>query len=323
MELLVSLIGNKMGKVLQGKVAVITGAGRGIGRAMAILMAREGAKLVVNDYGVRPNGIGASSAPADEVVAEIRGAGGEAVASYDTVATAEGGESIIRTASDNYGRIDILVNNAGIMRDRMIFNMTEDEWDAVIKVHLYGHFHCTRPASAIMRRQQWGRIVNVSSTAGLGQTVGVSNYAAAKEGIIGFTRAVAGDLLKYNVTCNAIRPLAVTRLLLFDEKRKEAWLEQAATERIEEMERSKPEDIAPLAVYLASEEAGKVTGHTFFVGAHVVSLYSEPERVRTIYKEERWSIDELRQTIPELIASSPSFNNSVYGVVKNECVEAI
>lgn len=281
---------------MQGKVAVITGAGRGIGRAIAIQMAQEGAKVVVNDYGVHLNGTGSSSSlPAEQVVEEIRKIGREAVANTDTVATLEGGENIIKTTVETYGRVDILVNNAGIVRDRMIFNLTEHEWDEVIKVHLYGHFHCTRPASAIMKKQQWGRIINISSGAALGQTLGSSNYAAAKEGIIGFTRAVARDMLIYNVTCNAIRPLALTRG--FDQKRKEAWLKQGKIQAVEEMEHSRPEDVAVFVVYLSTDEAANITGRTFFVAGGTIGLYSEPELTKMIYKDGRWTIEELRQIV--------------------------
>lgn len=290
-----------MDGIVKDKVAVVTGAGRGIGRAVAILMAQEGAKVVVNDYGVNPDGTGSSPPGAEEVVEEIRKAGGEAVANFDTVATAEGGENIIKTAVEKLGGMHILVNNAGIVRDRMIFNLTEDDWDAVVKVHLYGHFHCTQPASIIMRRQQWGRIINISSGAGLG-VMGSSNYAAAKEGIVGFTRAIAHDMRKYNVTCNAIRPLALTRH--FDQKRKEAWLKQGLTEAVEIMEGSKPEDLAPFIVYLASEEAANISGRTFSLIGGTISLLSEPDTIRTIYKEGRWTIEELRRVVPKSVAAT-------------------
>jgi len=181
-----------MGERLKDKVAVITGAGRGLGRAHALALAAEGAKVVVNDLGGAVDGKGASHAPADEVVAEIKRMGGEAVA-----------------------------NNAGVLRDRMVFNMSEEEWDIVIKVHLYGHFNCTRHACSIFRQQRSGRIINTSSTAGLGN-MGQANYSAAKEGIVGLTRTVARDMGIYGVTCNAIRPIAATRLTVTPEL-KAAW----------------------------------------------------------------------------------------------------
>ncbi|HXH20838.1 MAG TPA: SDR family NAD(P)-dependent oxidoreductase, partial [Dehalococcoidia bacterium] len=197
---------------LEGKVAVVTGAGRGIGRGIALLMAKEGAKVVVNDLGGNTDGTGVDQGPAMEVVEEIRKAGGTAVPNFDSVASVQGGENIIKTALDNFGRIDILVNNAGILRDRMIFNMTEEEWDAVIAVHLKGQYCTIKPASILMRQQRWGRIVNFSSTSGLIGNAGQANYGAAKAGVAGLTRVVARDLGRYGVTCNAIAPVAATRL---------------------------------------------------------------------------------------------------------------
>ncbi len=177
-----------MGDRLKDKVAVVTGSGRGVGRAIALGMAGEGAKVVVNDLGVARDGSGSSSSAADDVVAEIKKMGGQAVANYDSVATAEGGESIIKTAVEKFGRIDILVNNAGFLRDRMIFNMTPDDWDTIMKVHLYGTFNTTKPASVLMRQQRYGRIINTSSSSGLLGNAGQSNYGAAKGGIAAFTR---------------------------------------------------------------------------------------------------------------------------------------
>jgi NAD(P)-dependent dehydrogenase (short-subunit alcohol dehydrogenase family) len=197
---------------LEGKVAVVTGSGRGIGRGVAMLMAAEGAKVVVNDPGVAVDGTGHDNGPAAEVVAEIKAKGGTAVPNFDTVATLEGGENIIKTALDNFGRIDILVNVAGILRDRMIFNMPKEDWDAVIAVHLKGHFNTIKPASILMRQQRWGRIINFSSTSGLTGNAGQANYGAAKAGIAGLTRVVARDLGRYGVTCNAIAPGAATRM---------------------------------------------------------------------------------------------------------------
>ncbi|MFZ7110835.1 MAG: SDR family oxidoreductase [Desulfatiglandales bacterium] len=290
-----------MEKTLEKKVAVITGAGRGIGRAMALRLAQKGAKVVVNDYGVGPDGRGSAPGLAEDVAEEIVNAGGEAVSNGDSVATKEGGNRIIGTALKAFGGIDILVNNAGIVVDRMIFNLTEQDWDLVVKVNLYGHYFCTRPATQAMRQQRSGRIINMSSGAGLGKTIGCANYAAAKEGVIGFTRAVARDMLKYGVTCNAIRPLALTRH--FDEDRKQAWLRQGKTSEVEEMENSRPEDVADFVCYLASDEAGYITGRTFYVGGGMISLYSEPERIATIRRENTWTEETLQQTVPGLLGS--------------------
>ena len=183
-----------MGDRLKDRVAIVTGAGRGIGRGEALALASEGAKIVVNDLGGAADGTGGEASPADEVVEEIKKMGGEAVANYDSVATTQGGENIVKTAVDAFGKLDILVNNAGILRDVMVFNMTEEQWDIIMKVHLYGHFNTIRPACVLFRQQRSGRIINTSSTAGLGGTFGQANYGAAKEGIVGLTRKVAQDM---------------------------------------------------------------------------------------------------------------------------------
>jgi len=295
-----------MGDRLKGKVAVITGAGRGIGRGIALLMAEEGASVVVNDLGGAADGTGEETLPADEVVAEIKSKGGIAVANYDTVATTEGGENIIKTAMDSFGRLDILVNNAGVLRDRMIFNMTPGEWDVVLKVHLYGTFNCARPASVVMRQQRCGRIINFSSSSGLGN-MGQVNYSAGKEGIIGLTRTVARDLGRYGVTCNAIRPGAATRLTLTPELRA-AWDKRAAEggKPLPELTEWSPDDIAPFVVWLASDAAANVNGYDFSVKAGHIGLYSQPTEIRSIAKaggQERWTFEELEDLAPkELVA---------------------
>ncbi len=296
-----------MGDRLKGKVVVITGAGRGIGRAEAILFAEEGAKVVVNDLGSAGDGTGEAATPADEVVKEIKDRGGEAVANYDSVATTEGGENIIKAALDAFGRLDILVNNAGILRDRMVFNMTPEEWDIVMKVHLYGHFNCTKPACAVFRQQRSGRIINTSSESGLGN-MGQANYSAAKEGVIGFTRTVARDMGKYGVTCNAVRPRAATRLTVSPELR-------AATERAKatgaamppgaDMIASlpEPEAMVPFVVYLATDEAASINGCTFLISGDQIALYSEPVVAKTIYKDGTWTLDELSAIVPSTLAA--------------------
>ena len=290
--------------LLDGKVAVITGAGRGLGRSEALLFASEGAKVVINDLGGGSDGAGAASVPADEVVAEIKKMGGQAVANYDSVSTWKGGENIIKSAVDAFGKIDILVNNAGILRDRMVFNMTEDEWDIIQKVHMYGHFFCTRHACAFFRQQRSGRIINTSSQAGLGN-LGQANYSAAKEGIVGFTRTVALDMGKYGVTVNCIRPIAATRLTGTPEL--QAAMEKKAKEGGgglgldigAELKRMAPEHIAPLVAYLATDAAGGINGKTFFVGGGEVGLYSEPVVVSSIFKDGVWTVKELADLMPK------------------------
>jgi 3-oxoacyl-[acyl-carrier protein] reductase len=286
-----------MARVLEGKVAVVTGAGRGIGRGEAMALAAAGAKVVVNDLGGGGDGVGRDAAPAQQVVNEIKAAGGEAVASLDSVGEAGSAERIIQTAVDHFGRIDILVNNAGILRDRMVFNMSDEEWDIVLKVHLYGHFYCARAASRHMRAQKWGRIINTSSTAGLGSTFGQANYGAAKEGIVGLTRQIARDMAKYNTTCNAIRPTAATRLTLNPELIAN-WERAGLTDIKERVTANQPDDISPFILFLCTEAAANISGRTFAVFGGEISLYSEPALERTIYKKGRWTVEELVDVIP-------------------------
>jgi NAD(P)-dependent dehydrogenase (short-subunit alcohol dehydrogenase family) len=283
-----------MGDRLKGKVAIVTGAGRGIGRGEALALASEGAKVVINDLGGGTDGTGTGSSPAEEVVAEIKRMGGQAVANYDSVATMQGGENIVKTAVDKFGKLDILVNNAGILRDRMVYNISEEDWDLVLKVHLYGHFNTIKPACVFFRQQRYGRIINTSSIAGLcGTTYGQANYGAAKEGIVGLTRKVARDMGRYGVTCNCIRPNAGTRLTLSDEMRK-SWPKEA----IDKLEQMKPEDIAPLVVWLASDDAANVNGRVFFVETGRVGLFSEPVLEKQLVKAGGWTIDELFMFMP-------------------------
>jgi NAD(P)-dependent dehydrogenase (short-subunit alcohol dehydrogenase family) len=279
---------------LEGKVAAITGAGRGIGRGIAILMAEEGANVVVNDPGVNPDGSGHDDGPADQVVAEITAKGHSAIANYDTVATADGGEKIIKSAIDKFGRLDILVNNAGILRDRMIFNMSEQEWDEVMAVHLKGSFNTIKPASVIMRQQRCGRIVNFSSESGLWGNAGQANYGAAKSAIAGLTRVVARDLGRYGVTCNAIAPRAWTRLVATIPGRDG----NPDTERIQQLD---PEAIAPMVAYLASDPAWNVNGQIFLVYSGTVAVLQHPTQWRTISKPAMWDLDELSRMVPQML----------------------
>jgi hypothetical protein len=276
--------------MLEGKVAVVTGAGRGIGREIAILLAKEGAKVVVNDFGGREDGTGGEAKVADDVVKDIQAAGGAAVGNYDAVGSMEAGKKIIQTALDTFGKLDILVNNAGILRDRMIFNMTEEEWDGVIRVHLKGTFACTRAAVPFMRERKSGRIINFTSTSGLVGNVGQANYAAAKLGIVGFTKVVALDMAKYNVTANCISPFAWTRLIGTIPTETEAQ-----KKRVEKLKKMSPADIAPLVAYLAGDEAQYVSGQIFGVRGKEIFIFSQPRPVRSIHHSEGWTPDLLSE----------------------------
>jgi NAD(P)-dependent dehydrogenase (short-subunit alcohol dehydrogenase family) len=293
-----------MGDRLKAKVAIVTGAGRGIGRGEALLLAAEGAAVVVNDPGVNSDGTGHDNGPADQVVAEIKARGGQAVANHGDVSSFQDGETMVQQALDAFGRLDILVNNAGILRDRMVFNMTEQEWDAVIAVHLKGHFNVTRCACVIFRQQRNGRIVNTSSTSGLGN-MGQANYSAAKEGIVGLTRTVARDMGRYGVTCNAIRPTAGTRLTVNPQmeaaraKATDTGMRDASLPTGEDIAKMDPEAIAPLVTYLCTDEASYLNGRIFYVRGNQVGTYPEPEPVRTIFASgPRWTLDQLVEVVP-------------------------
>jgi NAD(P)-dependent dehydrogenase (short-subunit alcohol dehydrogenase family) len=279
--------------MLKERVVVVTGAARGIGREIALLMARHGAKVVVNDYGGGADGTGPASAPADEVVREIKAAGGQAVANHDSVASMAGGQRIVQTALDHFGQVDVVVNNAGILRDRMIFNMTEEEWDAVVGTHLKGTFAVTRAAVPHMRERKSGRIINMTSTSGLVGNVGQANYAAAKLGIVGFTKVVALDMARYNVTANCISPFAWTRMIGTIPTETEA--QRARVEKIKQMG---PEHIAPVAVFLASDEAKDVSGQVLGVRGKEVMLFCHMRPVFRIHSDVGWTPERLAAMFP-------------------------
>jgi NAD(P)-dependent dehydrogenase (short-subunit alcohol dehydrogenase family) len=286
-----------MGDRLKDRRVVVTGAGRGIGRAIALAFAAEGARVVVNDLGTAADGSGADASLADVVADEIRQRGGEAVANHDSVATAEGGERIVGAAVTAFGGIDVLVNNAGFLRLRMIFNMTPEEWDDVVKVHLYGVFHCTRVATNLMRKQRSGRIINMTSGAGLTGAPGTANYGAAKAGIAGFTRCCALDLGRYGITVNALAPYAVTRL---EKLTHQALVDSGFT--AETADPPRPEDVAPLAVYLATDAAAGINGCIFGVTGKRIDLHAQPVPVKSIFGKERWTVDELADIMPRTLA---------------------
>ena len=286
---------------LKGRNAVVTGAGRGIGRAVAILLAQEGANVVVNDPGVNVDGSGHDNGPADQVAEEIRNAGGNALANHDSVATAEGGENMVRQCVDAFGRIDILINVAGILRDRMIFNMAEDEWDAVINVHLKGHFNTIKPASVLMRQQRYGRIVNFSSISGLRGNSGQANYGAAKAGIAGLTRVVARDLGRYGVTTNCIAPGAMTRMVAQvpeSARQLRAARGLGAVPPPQSIAERTPEQVAPMTVWLCTDDAWNVNGKIFHVAGGNVALAHEEMPIRQITKDGKWTVEELMTLVP-------------------------
>jgi len=290
-----------MGDRLKDRVAIVTGGGRGIGRGESLLLASEGAAVVINDFGGSAAGEGGEKTPADEVVDEIKKAGGKAIANYGNIAQFSTGEELVKQAIDTFGRLDIVVNNAGILRDRMVFNMAEEEWDAVIAVHLKGHFNLTRHACVVFRQQRSGVIVNTSSESGLGN-MGQANYSAAKEGIVGLTRTVARDMGKYGVRCNAIRPRAGTRLVISDEMKAAAERGGAAGMQVQALEAfaktNPPEAVAPMVVWLCTDEAANVNGRNFLVGGNHIGLYSEPELIANIHTEGTWDLDTVAKLAP-------------------------
>ena len=264
-----------MANYLDGKVIAITGAGSGIGKAIALAAAAEGAKVVVADIGVTMAGEDPTSEVAEGVVAEIKAAGGEAIVAVDDVSSMEGGTHIVQTAVDTWGRIDGVVCVAGILRERMLFNMSEDEWDSVIATHLKGHFTVFRAASAVMRKQEGGGSLIAFTSGAFAGSVAQANYASAKGGIVSLVRSAAAGLYRYGITANAIAPVAKTRM--------------SENVPMELAENGDPEDIAPMVIYLLSNKAKHITGQIYTVVGKKIAVWNQPQEVRAMYSEGRWT----------------------------------
>jgi NAD(P)-dependent dehydrogenase (short-subunit alcohol dehydrogenase family) len=284
---------------LDGRVTIITGAGRGIGREHALLFAAEGAKVVVNDLGGGADGSGSDATPAEEVVAEIRAAGGEAIANHDDVADWEGSQQLVNAAIEAFGTLHVLVNNAGILRDRVLVNMTEQEWDDVVRVHLRGHFLPSKWAASYWREQSKAgtpvkaSIINTTSTSGLFSNAGQTNYGAAKSGIATFTEISQKELGRYGVRCNAIAPAARTRLTMTVPGAEERYAERAREAERTGFDKSDPSNISPFVAYLATEDC-PIAGKVFFVYGGGVHLFQPWTLVDKVETDHRWTIEELR-----------------------------
>ncbi len=286
-------------------MAIVTGAGRGIGRSVALMLAEEGAAVVVNDLGGSVDGAGRSSGPASGVVDEIRSAGGRALASFDSVAEFDGAGRIVGTALDGFGRVDIVCHAAGILRDRMVFNMTEEEWDGVLRVHLVGAFNIVRSALPHLMEQGYGRVVLFSSISALG-AAGQANYAAAKEGMVGLTRALAEELGPHGITVNAVYPGANTRMMATVMNTPRSATQgpsgavgaDALLSSPEPPEAQTPGSNAAKIVYLCTEPAGSITGQVISTNGWSLGLYSRRRVVRSIHKDGRWTLEELERLMP-------------------------
>ena len=295
--------------LLENKVVIVTGAGGGIGRDFAHAMAAEGAKVVVNDVGASVSGEGKDAGPAHKVVEEIKAKGGSAVANTDSVAEWESANRIIECAIDSFQKIDVVVNNAGILRDRFFFNMSLEEWKAVIDVHLNGTFYVARAAAPYFKSQKSGRYISMTSTSGLVGNFGQANYAAAKLGIAALSKSMALDMAKYKVTSNCISPFAWSRMI--GTIPAETPDQKARLEKMKRMETAK---IAPLAVYLASDAAQDVTGQIFAVRANEIFLMSQSRPLRSVHRAEGWT--------PEAIAEHaiPSMRAHFYALDRSQDV---
>ena len=295
---------------VQGKVIVVTGAGRGIGREIALLAAAEGARVVVNDLGGSAEGEGADLGVADRVVAEITRAGGAAVANGDSVADPQGAERIIKTAIDQFGRIDCVINNAGILRDRIFHRMSAVDWDSVIKVHLYGAFYVSKAAAPYFREQESGSFVHFTSTSGLIGNFGQANYAAAKLGIVGLSKSIALDMARFKVRSNCVSPFAWSRLIgtiPTDTLEQKARVERVRTT----MTAAK---IAPLCVFLASDSSTDITGQIFAVRKDEIFLMSQSRPIRVAHRDGGWTVGAIADTL------MPAFRSALYPLDRSQDV---
>lgn len=287
--------------LMKGKVAVVTGAGRGVGREIAICLAAEGASVIVNDLGASLQGEGVDMSPAQEVVQAIEAAGGKAIANGDSVAEYSGAESMVATALEKFGRIDAVVHSAGILRDSIFHKLEPEQFEAVLRVHLFGAFNISRAAAPHFRNQNSGAIVHMTSTSGLIGSVGQANYAAAKMGIVGLSRSVALDMQRFNVRSNCIAPHAFSRMI-------ESIPGKTPEEQEREMEkrrtRTRADQIAPLAAFLCSDAAEGISGQIFGARGNEVYLYSQPRPIRTLHRDDGWTVAKLAETLPGALRAS-------------------
>ena len=281
--------------ILKDKVAIITGAGRGIGKETALFLSKQGVKILVNDLGANPDGSGEDKI-ADEVVSEITNLGGKALANYDSVDSFEGGQNIFNSALSEFGAVDILINNAGILRDKTLFNMEESDWDIIMAVHLKGHFNCTKPFVCYIRETNRlnCRVINMSSVSGLIGNFGQTNYGAAKAGIAGFSRSLSMEMAKYKCTVNTISPGAATRLTID--------LMKAAGRDVDENDwKQGPQQIAPVIAWLSSDEANEITNQIFHISQGNVGIMQQPAVIKSFKSDTVWDLEKLNRVMPDLI----------------------
>lgn len=296
--------------MLQGKVAVITGAGRGIGRAIAIMMASRGASVVVNDVGAGLSDQSTDLTPAQEVVDTIKKAGGQAVAAYDSVSDWDGAHRIVKAALDNFGRIDILVNNAGILRDKMFHHMTQDDIDSVMKVHLYGCFNMSRATVEHFRKQEGGSFIHMTSTSGIYGNLGQANYAAAKLALVGFSNSLQLEMERFNVRSNLIAPSANTRMTQSVPSGKRGGAEAQAA-RLASMP---PEGVAALATLLASDAAAGIKGQIIAARGSEIILYNHPRPVRILQRDGGWTPESLAEAMPAMATQYSAIGSAPQGI---------